>query len=364
MACQPAAPRAQPSVGAPPSASAGAPSQQSPEVRRLVEAAKQANETELSIVWSQSSLGGSDGARQYEALFNRMYDLNVRLRFTPGPSMQDVAGKVTQEVAAGQTATTDVLLGTATHYAPLVDRGVLESFDYTQLSPRITRDIVAPGNIGVEVGSFVTGITYNSDLVPTDQVPRRLADVLQPQWRGKIASTPYAAHFEGVAARPEWTPDRLKDFVTRFSPYVGGLIRCGENSRLITGEFVMLVVDCGSYYVRQERARGAPLAQVLPEDTPALFFWYMGVPRTAAHPNLAKLFVNMVVSKEGQEAYYDLWFTDHYALPGSQSAAELSDLRARGVQPARIDARVLIDQPELRTISDDLAKILIEKPGG
>jgi iron(III) transport system substrate-binding protein len=330
-------------------------------VQRLLDAARAANETELSIVWSGSSLGGPDGARRYETLFNAMYGTNIRIRFTPGPSMADVAAKVSQEVAAGQPTTSDVLLGTASHYGSLVDRGVLESVDYAQLSPRISPEMVAPGSIGIEVGSFVTGITYNSELVSRDEAPRRLADVLNPKWRGQIASTPYAAHFEGVAVRPEWTYDRLKDYVTRLSPYVGGLIRCGENSRLISGEFVMLVMDCGSYYARQEQSRGAPLAQVVTEDGSALFFWYMGVPRTAAHPNLAKLFINMVVSKEGQEAYYDLWFTDHYALQGSQSAAELSDLRAKGLTPARIDVKLMVERPELIPFSDDLAKILQQK---
>ena len=52
-----------------------------------------------------------------------------------------------------------------------------------------------------------------------------------------------------------------------------------------------------------------------PADRRYLLYW--GVPRTAAHADLAKLFVNMAMSKEGQKIVYKTYATDHYELPGS-----------------------------------------------
>lgn len=103
----------------------------SQEVRRLMAAAKEKGERELDLVWSATSLGGSEGAKKFEALFNRMYGMNIRMNFTPGPSMTEMAGKVTEEVAAGRKASTDILVGTESHYRDLLDRGVLEEYEYT-----------------------------------------------------------------------------------------------------------------------------------------------------------------------------------------------------------------------------------------
>ena len=71
----------------------------------------------------------------------------------------------------------------------------------------------------------------------------------------------------------------MKAFLAKFSNQIGGLMRCGESSRIVTGEFIMMVMDCGSYYVRLERARGAPVEHIIPEDGTTISFFYWGVPR-------------------------------------------------------------------------------------
>ena len=150
-------------------------------------------------------------------------------------------------------------------------------------------------------------------------------------------------------------------FVSRLSENVAGLMRCGENTRLMSGEFVMLVMDCGSYDANRNRAAGAPLGHVIPENAATVLFFYMGVPRTSAHPNLAKLYINMLLSEEDQRLLYEIEWTDHYALPGSQSANELSGLRAKGIEPLRMDARFVAEHPDTRKLGDDLTRILREK---
>ncbi len=347
-------------VPAPAQAGTGAPTH-SPAVERLLAAARQAGETELVVSWSDNSLGGFEGAQRFEALFNRMYGTNITIRFVPGPSMTSMAAKVSQEVATGHRASTDLLLGGESHYGPLLDLDVLERFDYTSLSPRILPELVAPNDVAVEFTSRLPGITYNTDLVPPAEAPRTLEDTLHPKWKGKIASTPSAASFDRVASRPEWGAERMTAFVTRLAENAAGLIRCGENSRVISGEFAMLVMDCGSYDVNRLRHRGAPLGHVIPEDAATVVFFYLGVPRTAAHPNLAKLFINMIMSEEGQRTLYELAWIDHYALPGAQSVVELASLRAKGIEPLRIDARFVAANPEMTKLGDDLAKILRER---
>jgi len=364
VACQAAVPAAAPTGGAgvaPAGAAPAAPpsgTANTPEVERLIAAAQAAGETELNLSWSNNTLGGSEAVGRWEALFNQLYGTHVRFNFTPGPSMTDMAGRVIQEAAAGRKASTDVLLGAESHYGPLVDLDALEPYDYTALSPRIQPQFVAPNNIGVEFTSRLPGITYNTNLVPPGDVPQKLTDTLDPKWKGKIASTLNAASFDRVASRPEWGAEKMRAFVTQLSQNIAGLMRCGESTRIISGEFAMLVMDCGSFDANRLRASGAPIGHVIPEDAATVLFFYLGVPRTSAHPNLAKLYINMLLTEEGQRLLYDIEWIDHYELPGSQSAAELSGLRAKGIEPLRMDARFVAEHPDSIKLGDDFAVIL------
>lgn len=332
----------------------------SEEVGRLLTAATGRGERELNLSWSGVTLGGSEGARKLEALFNRMYGTSIKVNFTPGVSMPEMAARVAQELAAGQKALTDLLIGADDHFASLWKQKVLEEYDYTKLSQRITKDIVAYNNLGVEVLDIIPCIAYHADLVPPAEVPRKLADVLQPKWKGKIASTQYAAFFPRIAYRPEWGVERMRAFLQRLSSQVGGLLRVGEESRIISGEFVMLVL-ADSRSARQARAKGAPLGCAVPEDAATANFLHLGVPRNAAHPNLAKLFMNMVGSEEGQKIVYEVYFADHHALPGSQSAAELRELSAKGIHLLRTGVQFGVEHPEMRDLSAEFQKILREK---
>jgi hypothetical protein len=49
---------------------------------------------------------------------------------------------------------------------------------------------------------------------------------------------------------------------------------------------------------------------------------------------------------------------DHAGLPGSQSAAELADVRAKGITPLRVDARFVIEHADLSNLSEELTRIL------
>jgi ABC-type Fe3+ transport system substrate-binding protein len=97
---------------------------------------------------------------------------------------------------------------------------------------------------------------------------------------------------------------------------------------------------------------------VVPEDGATVGFLLFGVPRNSAHANAAKLFINTVMSEQGQKIVYETHFTDHHELHGSQSARTLESLKARGAEPLKIDVRFVAAHPELRKLSEELAKIL------
>lgn len=331
----------------------------SAEVKRLIEAAKASGETELNLTGPDALVGAN--VKKYEALFNRMYGTNIKISYTPGPGMGDVVRMVTQEVAAGRKAASDVIVATESHFAALPKRNVLEEYDYTQLSPRITKDMLAPQNIGVQAAALIPVIAYNSDLVPASDVPKKLGDVLNPKWKGKIGAAAQYSILARIGFHPNWTPEKMKSFVTSLSAQASGLLNCGEHNRLVTGEFAMFVVNCGSYAVKSLQAKGAPLGYVIPEDAATVFFWYMGIPRTSGHPNLGKLYVNMVMSEEGQQIYHEGYAVDNFALPGSRSAAELKSIKSRGLPIVTVTPQFILQHPEINTLTTEIEEILRQK---
>jgi iron(III) transport system substrate-binding protein len=333
------------------------------EVQRLLAAAREAGETELNVSWSATSMGGHEGVARFTAVFNRMYDTSIQVNFTPGPSMPDMIAKVAQELAAGRKASGDLLLGNEVNFATIRHREVLEEYDYSLLSPRILPKIVADGNIGVEIYSAIPAILYQSDLVPAAQSPKTLQDVLAPRWKGLLATTPYGTPFEEIALRPDWGPERTKAFITRLSEQAGGLIRLGESSRIVSGEFPLFVMG-NVHGARQLQRQGAPIGYAVPPEGAIASFVYMGVPRNSGHPNLAKLFVNTVVSEEGQRIIFDLHGADHHALPGSQAAVDAAEVRAKGSDLFDVNVKVVLDRPEMTQLAAELERILAVGRGG
>src|SRR5262249_42863852 len=114
-ACTPgrAAPAAQPPSAGGSSSAAPAASTAGQALPALIDAARQ--EGQLTLVWSETAIGGTATAQRLGEGFNQYYGLNLPVQFTPGPSMPELAAKTVQEYQAGRRASSDILLGTELH---------------------------------------------------------------------------------------------------------------------------------------------------------------------------------------------------------------------------------------------------------
>jgi ABC-type Fe3+ transport system substrate-binding protein len=325
----------------------------------LVDAARR--EGQLNLIWSNNSFGGVEGARRWAESFNRAYGLTVDVRFTPGPAPNEVASRVAQEFQSNRPASTDILLLGSSPLAGILSLDMLQATDWTTWAPNVLGpDFVAPGGIAVEVAMRTPGITYNTSRVAPGDVPTSLQDMLKPQYKGRVASTPYASGFDWLATSDFWGEPRTREFVSKLADQVAGLIRCGEMPRISSGEFDFLALDCGGFEALKAQRRGEPLASVIPTDVAAITYWYMSVPRNAAHPAAAKLWINYLLSREAQDVLWELDAQDHYRVPGSQQAAAIAQLEARGAKPVQVDVAFFErhNPQELDRISDDMQRLL------
>src|SRR5206468_2268299 len=153
----------------------------------------------------------------------------------------------------------------------LMANAVLEAVDWSAWAPHV-RDpaLVGPQGMAVTFQSWLTGITYNSARLTGEAVPRTMQDLLKPEYKGRVASTPYTSGFDRLAAPEVWGKARTLDFAARFADQLGGLIRCNETERIVSGEFDVLALDCNQSNTLKLKAQGAPVEFTPATDVPVV----------------------------------------------------------------------------------------------
>jgi len=242
---------------------------------------------------------------------------------------------------------------------PVVKLDMFEPFDWNKYLPAGTPAITELDNKLVRIVTGLSGVTYNSALAPS--TPTTLADFLKPEWKGKIASTPYAASFDVLLADDVWGKEKTIAYVRQLSTQVTGLIRCGEAERIATGEYLALVMDCTGQDALQWQDKGAPLAQMMPLDAAQERYYYLAVPKNSQHPNAAKLYTLFILTSEGQKLAYDTWKTDLHLLPGSHMGKMVADAEKAGVKFKEVTVEWWLRHPEIDTEKSELIKILTTK---
>ncbi len=315
----------------------------SPALAPVIEAAKK--EGKLNLEWGAGIIGGDEGIRQMIDGMNAMFGTKIVYRFTPGPSLPEVVGQVIVAMNAGQPSPSDAVIGSDQHAADLAQKNASVPVDWVSLLPqRIEPSSVDAGGRAIRIYTTMPGgIDYNPKLAPMK--PTKLIDMLRPEWKGKIASTPYAGSWELLTGSDVWG-ERGVDFARDLSPQLAGLIRCNELDRLASGEFVGFLMDCtGREWVDMKR-KGAPVEHVVASDFAAVRFYYFSIAKNAANPNAAKLFVTYLETSEGQRLIWKYADTDLHTYPDSQLAPEVHAYEKAGIAFHPFTIQWHLDHPE------------------
>jgi iron(III) transport system substrate-binding protein len=301
--------------------------ERTPALDALIKAAQE--EKSLNIVWGPS-LGAAAGARGLQDGLNKKYGTSITVNYTPGPSFPQMASRVVQEIQAGRPNSTDVSLGAETTISSLLEAKALMSVKWGVMFPHIRPEMQTNNGEAVHIVSLFTGIYYNTKFIKPNEVPKKMADVFNPKWKGRIATTPYAGTFDRLALAQGI--DTIRPIVKKTSEWAGGLIRCGEYERLATGEFILFFFDCGRGDERLSVANGGPLEQAILDDAAITTNWFLGVPLNTTKPNLAKLFVAFVATPEGQAIIQKYGFTSSHFVEGTPANQQAKELEAKGVK--------------------------------
>ena len=159
-----------------------------------------------------------------------------------------------------------------------------------------------------------------------------LHDFLKPEWKGKFYSTIQLSGFDVLLAEGGWGEQKLTDWVRPMAKQATGLIECGADDRIASGEIPVFVIDCGGQGPYMPRFNGAIKGKVLPEFAQKRYF-YIAVPKHAAHPNAATLFGLWWQTPEAQQYHWKVRAADQADYPDSTRRKEIIEpMERQGVK--------------------------------
>ncbi len=209
------------------------------------------------------------------------------------------------EEYAARTYLVDALDLAVIGLRPLMELGVLQPYKSPQLAHFAKTGLEPSGYWALDYQSFV-GMGYNTMLVSEADAPKTYDDLLDPKWRGRMAipGTSTLANFIGalVTDRGEAFARRLSEQNIRVHEVSGRAVA----NLVVSGEVAMSPALFNSH-IANSRDQGAPVAWR------ALGGVYsttgaMALAAKAPHPHAAMLFIDFVLSREGQEIYGSLGY--------------------------------------------------------
>ena len=148
------------------------------------------------------------------------------------------------------------------------------------------------------VNPFVLG--YNTNLVKKQDVPRTYEQLLDPKWKGKQISIDDSAYGLLAGLIREWGKEKAVAYFKKLVVQEPVVMR-GNTNRVqlaMAGEYPLIIAYAPT--IQRETSLGHPMDWVPLEPVPVQVNPLM-LAANAPHPNAAKLFIDFLLSRTGQQ---------------------------------------------------------------
>lgn len=194
---------------------------------------------------------------------------------------------------------------------------------------------------------YVLTPAFNTDLVPRGTEPKTWDDLLDPKWKGLMAwnsqiTTAGGAGFVGLVLT-ELGEGAGRQYLKRLAGQnVAPLSATARQvvDLMMAGEYAIALQIFNNHPVISA-GKGAP-ADWIPMNPAFEYPSVAGITREAPHPNAAKLFVEFLISPEGQALYRDAdYMPADPAIPARVSALRPDGVKFRSITftPEDIDVK-------------------------
>lgn len=180
-------------------------------------------------------------------------------------------------------------------------------------------------------------ITYNTNLVSEDELPRTLSDLTDPKWKGKVIMHDYS---RGTTSTQIWGSmaerigeDKVVEFLTDLEANVEPsrqMMTGIQTDDVAAGEFYFGIV-AQLHDVVAAKLAGAPVDILVLEDFPLMqSSTPAAILKTAANPDATEAFVDFLLSDEGQEIFGNVEVR-FAAKPGADTRFTIPDAMPSGM---------------------------------
>lgn len=280
---------------------------------KIVESAKKEGTVSVYMIWRPQVRTALADA------FKAKYGINVEFSaFSRGAEM---AAKYQAEKSGGLTTADFFSAGNETHLTNMKPIGLLGSIKPLLilpevLEPKVWRGGAIPftdeeGTSLSMIGSVIRNTVYNTDLIKEGEITS-YKDLLKPQYKGKITLNDPSVSGGGNfllthLGHSLWGEAETRDFLRKLITEQKVVIQ--RDTRLHMEEVARGKYAIGpgpsSAALAEFLNLGAPikLALVQEENRMSAAAGAMAVPAKLANPNAATVFVNWLLSKEGQTVF-------------------------------------------------------------
>ncbi len=274
-------------------------------------------------------------AEKHARGFEKKYGIKVQV-FRSGS--EPIIAKLEAEMRAGRVQADIVSVSDPGYYFALKARGVL--------LPHVSRNAATvPDAFKDKEGTWTASrlvamvIAYNTRLIPARLAPKRWEDLASPKWRGQltIANPAYGGTSvnwaAGILKLYGWKffEDLAKNNPLLTQGHLSGMQLVASGERLVAAEM-------NDYDARGAVAKGQPVGIVYPEEGTFVIPSPIAILKATARPNAAKLFVDYILSEEGQIVYVeDHYFAARTDLRPPKDAIALSTLKVVPIDWAAVE---------------------------
>jgi iron(III) transport system substrate-binding protein len=243
-------------------------------------------------------------AETFARLFEEKHD-SVKVRITRQGTF-DIISRVEAELKSGQTVVDVIHVLDPAIFISLRKRGELYNYEPRE-SKVIPPQYKDPG-YWTSARLVTICLAYNTEKLSEDETPKTWRDLLDERWADKIvlkdAQTAGSAYAQYYFLREK----HGVSFWEQLAHQGPVIYKSGDRMlQALLREDVLIAGGVLGYKVYQYSIlKGLPIRAVWPQDGVPVCLGPVGILRAAPHPNAGKLFVEYMLSQEGQQALSDL----------------------------------------------------------